>query len=107
MHPYNSTFRECRPFQLDPLSVAALRNSEESVHELLAFGFPTDIQTEAPQTMIIHPFLQAIFMRPYHTPLREATRRGYSNIVGMLIRAGAKVLTTTGLRVYAYMYPFR
>ncbi|KAH7726294.1 ankyrin repeat and SOCS box protein 3 [Aphelenchoides avenae] len=104
--PYIDVERLVRDRVLDPLSVAALRNSEESVHELLAFGFPTDIQTEAPQTMIIHPFLQAIFMRPYHTPLREATRRGYSNIVGMLIRAGAK-MTYTSECYSPFLFAFR
>lgn len=40
---------------------------------------------------MIYQFLQPIFSRPYHTPLREATRKGHTKIVDMLIETGAKV----------------
>lgn len=77
--------------QLDPLSVAAFRGAVESAEELIKAGFSTEIKTEAPSSNMIYQFLQPIFSRPYHTPLREATRKGHTRIVQMLIDVGAKV----------------
>lgn len=43
-----------------------------------------------PVGMII-PYLRPLFSRRYHTPLREAVRKGYTSIVERLLKAGAKV----------------
>ncbi|VDO72586.1 unnamed protein product, partial [Onchocerca flexuosa] len=43
-----------------------------------------------PLCMII-PYLRPLFARRYHTPLREAVRKGYSLVVERLLKAGAKM----------------
>lgn len=77
--------------ELDPMSAAAFCGSTESIRMMLDYGFSTEVPTIAPSTMIIVPYLQPVFIRGFHTPLREAVRKGHSDAVKVLIKAGAKM----------------
>uniref|UniRef100_A0A915BBM2 SOCS box domain-containing protein n=1 Tax=Parascaris univalens TaxID=6257 RepID=A0A915BBM2_PARUN len=77
---------------LDPMSAAAFRGSVGSISRLLAAGYSTEVRTDAPMTTVIIPYLQPLFQRAYHTPLREAVRKDHLDAVQMLIGAGAKMM---------------
>ncbi|MFH4981458.1 hypothetical protein AB6A40_008167 [Gnathostoma spinigerum] len=92
--------------ELDPLSAAAYRGSENCVKIMLDEGFSTEVFTRAPESTIIVPFLIPIFQRSYHTPLREAVRKGHTRVVEMLIEAGATM--TYGRDAHSpFLFAFR
>ncbi|KAL3986092.1 Ankyrin repeats (3 copies) family protein [Acanthocheilonema viteae] len=78
--------------EVDPVSAAAYSGSYESICLLLDAGFSTEVPMCScePVGMII-PYLRPLFSRRYHTPLREAVRKGYTSIVERLLKAGAKM----------------
>ncbi|EJD74411.1 hypothetical protein LOAG_18271 [Loa loa] len=78
--------------EVDPVSAAAYSGSYESICLLLDAGFSTEVPMCScePVGMII-PYLRPLFSRRYHTPLREAVRKGYTSIVEILLKAGAKM----------------
>ncbi|VDM91931.1 unnamed protein product [Onchocerca ochengi] len=78
--------------EVDPVSAAAYNGSYESICLLLDAGFSTEVPMSScePVCMII-PYLRPLFARRYHTPLREAVRKGYSSVVERLLKAGAKM----------------